>query len=111
MKESHRKGPANHPDPESCGLAREGGAEALTGAHTGQVLSCEIKTSRVPTPLNNAEGHTVGGDIGEASTDPAQSETLCMCGNSPHGNREIPRTPAEDGTTGRPGKVTNRTHG
>ncbi|MCK4660219.1 MAG: hypothetical protein KAV82_11920 [Phycisphaerae bacterium] len=79
MKESYRKDPASHPDPESCGVAREGGAEALTGAHTDQVLSCEIKSSRVPTPLNSAEGHTAGGDIGEPSTDPAQSETLCMC--------------------------------
>ncbi len=57
MKESHRKGLANRPGSESCGVAREGGAEALTGAHAGQVLSCEISSSRVPTPLNNAEGH------------------------------------------------------
>jgi hypothetical protein len=42
MKESHRKGLANHPDPESCGGSRKTVIEALTGAHAGQPLSCEI---------------------------------------------------------------------
>ncbi len=42
MKESYRKGVANHPDPESCGVDRKGGAEALTGARAGEVLSREI---------------------------------------------------------------------
>ncbi len=42
MKESHRKGVANHPDPESCVASREAAIEALTGAHAGWVLSCEI---------------------------------------------------------------------
>ena len=45
MKESHRKGLASHPDPESCGVGREAGIEALTGAHAGQPLSCEITPS------------------------------------------------------------------
>src|SRR5678815_1576384 len=42
MKESHRKGLANHPDPESCMARREAAIEALTGAQAGRVLSCEI---------------------------------------------------------------------
>jgi RNA-directed DNA polymerase len=42
MKESYRKGVANHPDPESCGVHREVQSEALTGAHVGWVLSFEI---------------------------------------------------------------------
>jgi hypothetical protein len=49
MKESYRKGVANHPDPESCVANREAGGEALTGAHAGGVLSCEIIATRVPT--------------------------------------------------------------
>src|SRR5437667_11689903 len=53
MKESHRKGLAHHPDPESCVARREAAIEALTGAHAGRVLSCEITiASRVPTASN-----------------------------------------------------------
>src|SRR5262245_57017508 len=90
MKESHGKGPASHPDHESCVGGREAGSEALTGAHAGQPSSCEIRSSGVPTLLSEAEGHTEIGVRGEPVADPAQSETLCMRGNSSHGNREIP---------------------
>jgi hypothetical protein len=41
MRESHDEGVASHTDPESCGVAREGGVEALTGARAGWVLSRE----------------------------------------------------------------------
>ena len=60
--------------------------------------------------MSEAEGNTEGGDIGESSPDPAQSETLCTRGNSSHGKREIPRVPA-DGTAGRPEKVYDHTSG
>ena len=93
MKKSHRKDPASHPDPESCGGGRETTGEALTGAHTGQPSSCEIHYSGVPTPWTYAEGNTVSDVIGESPADPAQSKTLSMCGNSLHGNREIPGVP------------------
>lgn len=106
MKESHGKGPASHPDPESCVDGRKAGSEALTGAHAGQSLSCEIRSSGVPTPLSEAEGHIVDGDIGETSTDPAQSKTLSMRENSLHGNREIPRSSLVDGARDRSGKGT-----
>jgi len=43
MKESHRKGVATHPGPESCIAAREDRGEALTGVHAGQVLSHETQ--------------------------------------------------------------------
>ncbi len=46
MKESYRKGAANHPDPESCNGRREAAVEALTGAQAGRVLSCEINFVR-----------------------------------------------------------------
>jgi RNA-directed DNA polymerase len=111
MKESHGKGPASHPDPESCAGGREAGSEALTGAHAGQPSSCEIRQSGVPTPLSEAEGHTGIGATGEPVADPAQSETLCMRGNSSHGNREIPTLPIADGAMGRPEKATSRTSG
>ena len=56
MKESYGKGPASHPGPESCVGIGNGAGEALTGVHAGQVLSCEIRESGVPTLLSEAEG-------------------------------------------------------
>src|SRR5262245_28159741 len=108
MQESHGEGPASRPDPESCGSGRKASAEALTGAHAGQPLSCEIRPSGVPTPLSEAEGHTGGGDSGEPSPDPTQSKTLRMRGNSLHGNREIPMSSLADGSRDRSGKGTPR---
>src|SRR5215470_5488587 len=90
MQESHGKGPASHPDPESCADGRKAGGEALTGAHAGQPLSCEIRQTGVPTPLSEAEGYTEISATGKPIADPAQSKTLRMRGNSLHGNREIP---------------------
>ena len=110
MKESHGKDPASHPDPESCVSGRKDAGEALTGAHVGQPSSCEIRSSGVPMRLSDAEGHTEGGVTGKSPSDPAQSETLCMRGNSSHGKREIPRAPAGR-QAGRPEKVCDRTSG
>jgi hypothetical protein len=90
MQESHGKGPASHPDPASCVDGRKAGGQALTGAHAGQPSSCVIIQSGVPTPLSEAEGHTRIGATGKPLSDPAQSQTLRMRGNSLHGNREIP---------------------
>jgi len=73
----HRKGVAIHPDPESCMASREALIEALTGAHVGRVLSCEIIAIGVPTSFSKAEGHTDGGVI--ASLRP----TLRSCNSSP----------------------------
>ena len=39
MRESDTEGVATHGGPESCGCAREGAAEALTGEAAGQLLS------------------------------------------------------------------------
>ena len=109
MKESCGKDPASHPDPESCVGGRKGAGEALTGAHAGQPSSCEIRSSGVPTRFSDAEGHTEGGVKGESSPDPAQSETLCMRGNSSHGKREIPQVPTGRVPRGRSGKAIGRT--
>jgi hypothetical protein len=56
MKESHIEGLAIHDDPESCAASRKAVREVLTGAHTGPVLSREIRSTRVPTLLSEAEG-------------------------------------------------------
>ena len=45
MKESYVKGLANHDGPESCGGARKGAGEALTGERAGWVLSRESTLS------------------------------------------------------------------
>ena len=46
MKESYTKGLASHGNPESCTGTREGTGEALTGAHTGGVLSRENRLNQ-----------------------------------------------------------------
>lgn len=63
MKEPYGEGVASHTGPESCAGAREGTGEGLTGVHTGQPLSCEIRSSRTPTSLSEVEGNTVHGAI------------------------------------------------
>jgi RNA-directed DNA polymerase len=93
MKESHRKGVANHPDPESCVASRKAAIEALTGAHVGWVLSCEIIATGVPTPFNKAEGNIDECARREHPADSAQSETPGMHRNSTRENRETPAAP------------------
>jgi hypothetical protein len=44
------EGIANHIDPESCGAARKGGVEALTGERMGQVFSRVRTHSGTLTP-------------------------------------------------------------
>jgi|SRR6266571_4502435 len=104
MKESYGEGLATHAGPESCGAARKGGVEALTGVHTGRVFSRESKCLRGadavrrggrPYPIHRQR---------EMGGDPARSETQCTRGNTSRGNREIPGSPAADGATGRAGK-------
>jgi len=105
MKEPYSEGLASHTGSESCAGAREGTGEALTGVHAGQVLSCDIQSSRTPTLLSEAEGNTDSSAMRELPTGPAQSETLSMCGNSLRGNREVPGIPSPDGGDGRSGKA------
>lgn len=57
MEESHIEGVATHDDPESCAAGRKAVREVLTGAHTGSALSREIRSTRVPTLLSEAEGN------------------------------------------------------
>ncbi len=49
MQEPHKKGIADHLDPESCADAGNRMGEALTGAHAGQPWSSEITSPGVPT--------------------------------------------------------------
>ena len=95
MKESYRKGLAIHPDPESCVGGRKAAGEALTGAHAGRVSSCEINSLQgADAVMRSGRPHGRAATAASRPPDPAQSETLCMRGNSSRGNREIPRVPA-----------------
>jgi len=76
--------------PESCGAAREGGVEALTGERAVLVFS------RVRDLLRDAEA--VGKNVRthlvhryrEECQSPARSETPCTYADTTHGNGEIP---------------------
>ena len=109
MKELHRKGLAIHPDPESYAGPRKETCEALTGESAGQPLSCEIHTSREPTPLTEAEGNSLIGATSEPTRISAQSENLSMHGHSLHGNREILEISGKIEKPDRLGRATNHT--
>src|ERR1700686_2024653 len=104
MKKSYESGSATHIGPESCGAARKGGVEALTGERAGRVFS------RVRNSLRDADAvgesgrpHRVHRDR-EVCQSPARSETPCTYGSTSHGNREIPRSPQTEDVRGRIGK-------
>jgi RNA-directed DNA polymerase len=93
MKESYRKGLATHPDPESCGTAREGKVEALTGAHAGKAMSREMCKLRDVDAVYRSGRQQLCSALSQAPQAPARSKTLGMRGNSMHENREISRSP------------------
>src|SRR5580700_3229913 len=104
MQKSHDSGLATHIGPESCGAARKGGVEALTGERAGRVIS------RERNPLRDADA--VGGcgrphrvhRYREVCQSPARSETPCTYGSTSLGNREIPGLPRAAVALGRIGK-------
>src|SRR5712691_4996127 len=97
-------GLATHIGPESCGAARKGSVEALTGERAGRVFS------RVRNSLRDADAVRRSGRphprprYREALRDPARSQTPCTYGSTSHGNREIPRSPQTEYVWGRIGK-------
>src|ERR1700681_1087489 len=104
MKKSYESGSATHIGPESCGAAREGGVEALTGERAGRVLS------RVSRLLRDADAVGVSGRLHrvrrnrEVYQSPARSETPCTYVDTSRGNREIPSSPRAAAALGRIGK-------
>ena len=104
MKESYECEIATHIGPESCGAAREGGVEALTGERAGRVFS------RVRNSLRDADAVGESGRphrvhrYREVCQSPARSETPCTHADTSHGNREIPRPPRAAVALGRIGK-------
>jgi hypothetical protein len=104
MKKSYESGSATHIGPESCGAAREGGVEALTGERAGRVFS------RVRELLRDADAVGESGRphrvcrYREAHQSPARSETPCTYRSTSLGNREIPGSPRAAVVLGRIGK-------
>src|SRR5271166_3646192 len=104
MKKSYESGSATHIGPESCGVTRKGGVEALAGERAGRVFS------RVRNLLRDADAVRRGGRhhpvhrYREVYRSPARSETPCTCGNTSRGNREIPGPPKAAVALGRIGK-------
>ena len=104
MQKSHECDVATHIGPESCGAARKGGVEALTGERAGRVLS------RVRKSLRDADAVGVSGRphrvhrYREVCQSPARSETPCTCVDTSLGNREIPGLPRVAVALGRIGK-------
>jgi hypothetical protein len=104
MQKSYECELATHIGPESCGAARKGGIEALTGERAGQVLS------RGRNSLRDADAVGVSGRphrvhrYREVCQSPARSETPCTYVDTSLGNREIPGLPKAAVALGRIGK-------
>src|SRR5260370_42162165 len=87
MKKSYESGVGTHIGSESCGAAREGGVEALTGERAGRVFSCVSKL------LRDAEAVGESGRLHRAHRyrkvyqSRARSETPCAYGNTSRGKR------------------------
>ena len=104
MDSSDGKDVASHSGPESCGVAREGAAEALTGETGGSAIEPRNQKSGTPTPLCDAEGKTDQGDKCESWDGPARSETLHTPGSLLHRSWEISAVPGAT-TPGNSGKA------
>jgi RNA-directed DNA polymerase len=104
MQKSYEWELATHIGPESCGAARKGGVEALTGGRAGRVFS------RVSFFLRDADAVGESGRphrvhrYREVCQSPARSETPCTYGSTSPGNREIPSPPRVAVALGRLGK-------
>jgi hypothetical protein len=101
MKELYGERLATHTGPESCGAAREGVAEALTGVRAGRVLSRESDLLRGADAVGESGRLHPTHRYREMRRDPARSETLCTYGNTSRGSREIPCLPRGSGRVGK----------
>ena len=75
MKVSYSEGLANHTGPESCGAAREGGVEALTGEGAGRVFSRENLLLRDADAVRRGGRQHRMRRYSKAFTSPAWSQT------------------------------------
>jgi hypothetical protein len=104
MKKSYESGSATHIGPESCGAAREGGVEALTGERAGRVFSRVRHLLRDADAVRRCGRPHLMHRYREVCQSPARSQTPCTYGSTSRGNREIPGTPRAAVALGRIGK-------
>ena len=104
MKVSYSEGLANHAGSESCGVAREGGFEALTGEGAGRVFSRENLLLRDADAVRRGGRQHRIRRYSKAFTSPAWSQTPRTFRNTLLGNREVPRSPMAEDALGRIGK-------
>ena len=104
MKESYECNVATHIGPESCGAAREGGVEALTGESAGRVFSRVRKLLRDAAAVRRCGRPHPVHRYREVCQSPARSQTPCTYGSTSRGTREIPRSPQTEYVWGRIGK-------
>ena len=104
MKESYGEGLAIHTGPESCGAARKGGVEALTGERAGRVFSRERHSLRDADAVRRCGRPHLMHRYREVCQSPARSQTPCTYGSTSRGNREIPGSPGAAVASGRIGK-------
>ena len=104
MQKSYECEVATHIGLESCGAARKGGDEALTGERAGRVFSRErIFLRDADAVRRSGRPHRVR-RYREACQSPARSETPCTHADTSRGNREIPSPPKAAVAVGRIGK-------
>ncbi len=104
MQKSYECELATHFGPESCGVTRKSGVEALARERAGRVFS------RVRISLRGADAVGESGRLHlahryrEVYESPARSETPSTYVNTSRGNREIPGLPRGVVALGRIGK-------
>ena len=90
MRESYRKGVANHPGPEPCEGSREAALEALDRGICRLGIELRKLSIREPTVSKQPEGQEGGVRQTRARRGPAESKTPSMYRNSTRENRETP---------------------
>ena len=104
MRVPYGEGLASSTGPKLCAVGSNASSEALAGVRAGQVLSREIWRFWGVDALHTSgrQHHSVR--YRKCWMDPTRSQTLCMYGTFPHGNRESPCLLASDGDASRVGK-------
>ena len=104
MQKSYECELATHIGPESCGAARKGGVEALTGERAGRVFSRVSNFLRDADAVRRSGRRHLMHRYREVYQCPARSETPCTYVDTSRGNREIPGLPRVAVALGRIGK-------
>ena len=104
MKKSHECEVATHIGPESCGVARKGGVEALAGERAGRAFSRERTFLRDADAVRRSGRLYLVHRYREVYQSPARSETPSTYADTSRGNREILGPPRAAVALGRIGK-------